>query len=93
VNQIEALVIFNLRELTETTDLKSIYRRLALKAHPDKGGNTETFIKVATAYQTLLKHQKALAYKPTMRFVVIFYSNTYASTSTSTTYSSTSVIM
>ncbi|MCB0362132.1 MAG: J domain-containing protein [Bdellovibrionales bacterium] len=34
-------------------DLKSNFRRLALKYHPDKGGCSETFSSLQTAYQRL----------------------------------------
>ena len=33
--------------------IKKLYKRWALKNHPDKGGNTELFRKVATAYREL----------------------------------------
>ena len=31
------------------------YRRLAMKSHPDKGGDKETFVRVKAAYECLLK--------------------------------------
>ena len=34
------------------------YRRLALKLHPDKGGDHEKFIKLTEAYQEMLKKKK-----------------------------------
>ncbi|WP_363330992.1 J domain-containing protein [Desulfonatronospira sp.] len=36
-------------------ELTRIYRRRALKMHPDKGGDHEEFIRLNEAYQTLLK--------------------------------------
>jgi hypothetical protein len=33
------------------------YRRLALKHHPDKGGDPETFVKLSAAYEKLLKRK------------------------------------
>ncbi len=35
--------------------LTSHYRRLAMQHHPDQGGDQETFVKLTTAYQKLLK--------------------------------------
>jgi DnaJ-class molecular chaperone len=34
-------------------DLKSAYRKRSLKTHPDKGGSTEDFVRVAEAYEFL----------------------------------------
>ena len=45
----EILKTITIRELTR------LYRRQAQKAHPDKGGDHEKFIKLAEAYQTLLR--------------------------------------
>ena len=42
----------NYRELTRH------YRQLAQKHHPDKGGDQETFVKLSTAYNKLLKRKK-----------------------------------
>lgn len=38
--------------------LTRIYRRMAQKLHPDKGGDHEKFIKLTEAYQELLKSKK-----------------------------------
>lgn len=37
-----------------TTDLKKMYRKAALKAHPDKGGTEQLFQALTTAYKHLL---------------------------------------
>jgi curved DNA-binding protein CbpA len=37
--------------------IKYAYRKLALKNHPDKGGNAEIFKKLANAYQILSNHE------------------------------------
>ena len=34
------------------------YRKLALRHHPDKGGDPETFVRLSTAYDKLLKRKK-----------------------------------
>lgn len=39
-------------------EIKKAYRKLASKHHPDKGGDTATFQKIQTAYDTLIDPQK-----------------------------------
>lgn len=36
-------------------DLKMVWKRLALKHHPDRGGNQEEFIRVKTAYDAAIQ--------------------------------------
>jgi len=43
-------------------EIKKAYRRLASKHHPDKGGDTATFQKIQTAYDTLSDPQKRQEY-------------------------------
>jgi curved DNA-binding protein len=43
-------------------EIKSAYRKLASKHHPDKGGDTATFQKVQAAYETLGDAQKRAEY-------------------------------
>ena len=39
---------------TATTDeIKKAFRKLALKAHPDKGGDPEKFKEISVAYEVL----------------------------------------
>ena len=45
------------RNVTEA-DLKKAYRRLAMKHHPDKGGNEEIFKKYQKAYEILSNPEK-----------------------------------
>jgi len=44
-------------EKMDRRELSRIYRRLALKAHPDQGGDKESFIRVKAAYECLLQHK------------------------------------
>jgi DnaJ-class molecular chaperone len=43
-------------------EIKKAYRKLASKNHPDKGGDTSTFQKIQTAYDTLSDPQKRQEY-------------------------------
>jgi len=43
-------------------DIKKSYRKLASKHHPDKGGDTATFQKIQTAYDTLIDPNKRQQY-------------------------------
>lgn len=43
-------------------DIKKSYRKLASKHHPDKGGDTSTFQKIQTAYDTLIDPNKRQQY-------------------------------
>jgi DnaJ-class molecular chaperone len=43
-------------------DIKIAYRKLAMKHHPDKGGDPEQFKQVSQAYETLSNSQKKQQY-------------------------------
>ena len=47
-------------------DIKKAYRKLASKHHPDKGGDTATFQKIQTAYDTLIDPNKRQQYENPM---------------------------
>ena len=49
------LKIFELREDYDETALKKAYMKLAMKHHPDKGGDANSFKKITQAYKYLLK--------------------------------------
>lgn len=51
----EALHVFGLHEIPSEEELKKIYRKLALKNHPDHGGSEEAMKEVNDAYETLKK--------------------------------------
>jgi curved DNA-binding protein len=46
----------------EFDDIKKAYRKLASKHHPDKGGDTEQFKKIQTAYDIVSDEAKRLRY-------------------------------
>jgi hypothetical protein len=58
---LHALSILGLDERATLTDVKKQWRKLAQKLHPDKGGNTETFIRARTAYETLIVRSRSKA--------------------------------
>ena len=79
VNAITALKILNLNPDCTRKAVKKAYRRMALKHHPDKGGQQENFVKVKMAYDYLMKHgTKADAPKQSrMRFKVYYSTSWY----------------
>jgi curved DNA-binding protein CbpA len=44
------------------SEIKSAYRRLSKKHHPDKGGSGEEFIKIQTAYECLIDPEAKILY-------------------------------
>ena len=58
----EASTIFGVKKDTlqkmTRRGLTRLYRRMAQKLHPDKGGEHESFIQLTEAYQALLKHKR-----------------------------------
>jgi len=57
----EAITIFGIKKDTlkkmSRRGLTTLYRRMAKKYHPDKGGEHDKFIKLTEAYQELLKNK------------------------------------
>ena len=43
-------------------EIKKAYRKLAVKCHPDRGGNEEEFKNISKAYQTLSDKNKRKIY-------------------------------
>jgi len=50
--------ILGVSQTDQKSDIKAAYRKLALKHHPDKGGDEEEFKKVAAAYEWINKNHK-----------------------------------
>jgi hypothetical protein len=44
-------------KIMDRTDLTRLYRRLALKHHPDQGGDSNTFLQLTQIYQVLLRQK------------------------------------
>lgn len=56
---------YEILEISKTAsqdEIKKAYRKLALKYHPDKGGDQENFKKINEAYQVLSDPQKRTTY-------------------------------
>ncbi len=47
--------ILGLKRGATLKEIKAKFRELAMKTHPDKGGNAEIFIKINNAYEALLR--------------------------------------
>lgn len=54
----EAYNILGLEKNCTLEEIKSAYRKLVLKTHPDKGGKQEDFIKIQSAYEILCNFNK-----------------------------------
>jgi len=65
---------YNILGVTKTAsqaDIKKAYRKLAMKNHPDRGGDEKLFQKISEAYDTLSDPEKRSAYdnpQPQFRF-------------------------
>jgi len=56
----QAKNIFGIESPKSSDEIKKIYRKLALKAHPDKGGSEEKMKKINAAYEILKQHSSEL---------------------------------
>lgn len=54
--------ILGVNESASQEDIKQAYRKLAMKNHPDRGGNTAEFQKISEAYDTLGDPNKRFEY-------------------------------
>ena len=54
--------ILNVSESASQSEIKSSYRKLSMKYHPDKGGDAEKFKQINEAYQNLGDEQKRKMY-------------------------------
>jgi DnaJ family protein A protein 2 len=56
MHPLEALKILGLDKVENLSpeDVKKVYRVLAIKHHPDKGGNPEEFKKLVLAYKSIM---------------------------------------
>ncbi len=55
-NSDEIHPIFKIKKSSSKEDFKKEYKKLILKAHPDKGGDTSFFIKIQEAWEEIKKH-------------------------------------
>eukprot|EP00501_MAST-03F_sp_TOSAG23-6_P001498 GSMAST32.ASY1.ANO1.1559.1 assembled CDS len=54
--------VLGVSKTATTRDIKKAFRKLALKEHPDKGGDPERFKQIAQAYETLVDDAKRRDY-------------------------------
>eukprot|EP00941_MAST-03F_sp_MAST-3F-sp1_P004027 g4027.t1 len=54
--------ILGVTRTATSSEIKKAYRKLAIRAHPDKGGDPEVFKKIATAYAVLSDPEKRRKY-------------------------------
>ncbi len=54
--------ILGLNENASQDDIKKAYKKLAMKNHPDRGGDTKKFQEISQAYDTLSDNQKRAQY-------------------------------
>ena len=54
--------ILDIQKDATPNDIKKAYRKLAIQHHPDKGGDTEEFKKIAEAYEILSNPDKKQQY-------------------------------
>lgn len=54
--------ILGVEESASVDEIKKVYRKLAMKHHPDRGGDQELFKRINTAYDTLSDNNKRAQY-------------------------------
>lgn len=62
IDNIEYYKLLNVDRNASSTDIKKSYRKLAMKHHPDKGGDQELFKKITEAFQVLNNEDKRKLY-------------------------------
>lgn len=71
----QALKLLTLESPFNLIELKSAYRKAALKHHPDCGGKAEDFIQIDKAYDLLLSTAQDAHTPPTSDFWLTYWSN------------------
>jgi len=62
MSEIDLYNILGVSKTAKPTEIKKAYYKLALKEHPDKGGDKEKFRKVKMAYEILSDEEKRQKY-------------------------------
>lgn len=62
INNTEYYNLLNVNKNATSSEIKKSYRKLAMKHHPDKGGDSELFKKITEAFQVLSDDNKRKLY-------------------------------
>lgn len=71
--------VLGLDESATESEIKKAYKKLAIKYHPDKGGDPEKFNKIAEAYQVLSCSEKKGEYDNFGKFTFTKINNSFMS--------------
>lgn len=75
MNYKKAIDILNIDENYNHDILKKKYKKLLLKYHPDKGGDSEKFIELNEAYTYLLQYENRMENKDVLFDIYIYLKN------------------
>ena len=58
----DAYSVLGLSNAASFSDVKRVYHRLALRTHPDKGGDAEAFKAIGAAFATISSNQPLIQF-------------------------------
>ncbi len=65
--------ILNLEKKATTQDIKQAYKKLAMKHHPDRGGDEDTFKQIGRAYDILSNDEDRVTFEDYLKTNVLLY--------------------
>ena len=69
--------ILNLEKNCNEKDIKCAYKKLAIRHHPDKGGDSEKFKQISEAYEILSDKDKKFKYDHYYQLNTFSYTNPF----------------